>query len=189
MSSSLGALAPVGDVLADAAAEEPGVLQHHAEQAAQVAARDVARVHAVHEDAARVDLVEAQQQVHERRLAGAGGPDDGHGLALPHVQGEVLDERRVRQVAEGDVLQRDVAAGVLEHDALGGVGLFFALVEELEDALGRRRRALQHVHDAGHLGDGHGELAGVLDEGLSRRRARCARWPPSGRRPRRWPRS
>ena len=104
------ALAPVGDVLADGAAEQPRVLQHHAEQAAQVAARHVLRVHAVHDDAPAVDLVEAQQQVDQRGLAGAGGPDDGHGLAGLHVQGEVLDERRVGQVAERDVLELDVAA-------------------------------------------------------------------------------
>ena len=48
----------------------------------------------------------------------------------------------------------------------GGVGLFFGFVQQLEDPLCRRRRALQHVRDAGRLRDGHRELARVLDEGL-----------------------
>ena len=157
----------------DRAAEQPGVLQHHAEQVAQVAARHVVGVDAVDQDAAVVDLVEAQEEVDEGRLAGAGGTDDGHGLAGLHVEREIVDERRVGQVAERHVFERDVAARVLENDRRDRVGLLLGLVEQLEDALGRGRRALQHVHDAGHLRDRHGELARVLDEGRARRRARC----------------
>ena len=94
------------------------------------------------------------------------GPDDGDGLTGLHVEVEVVDQRRVGKVAERHVLERDVAARVLER-LIGAAGsaLFFGLVEQLEDALGRRRRRLQDVHDAGHLRDGHRELARVLDEG------------------------
>ena len=92
--------ATIGDVVADGAGEQPGVLQHHPEQASQVAARHLPRVHAVDEDATLVQLVEAQQQVDEGGLAGAGGADDGYGGAGRHVQVEILYERRVREVAE-----------------------------------------------------------------------------------------
>jgi len=151
-------LAAVGDVVVDRAGEQPGVLQHHAEQVAQVVARHVVRVDAVDSNATVVDLVEAQEQVHERRLARAGGADDRHGLAGLDVQREVLDERSVRDVAERHVFERDVAARVLQHDRRDRVGLLLRLVEQLEDALGRGGGALQDVHDAGHLRDRHGEL-------------------------------
>ena len=59
-----------------------------------------------------VDLVEAHQQVDERRLAGAGGPDDGDRLARLDDQVQVLDERRVGLVAERDALERDPAGGL-----------------------------------------------------------------------------
>ena len=62
----------VGDVLADGAAEQPRVLEHHAHLRAQVGAAQVADVVAVDGDAAAVDVVEAHEQVDQRGLAGAG---------------------------------------------------------------------------------------------------------------------
>ena len=100
-------LAAVGDVLADRAVEQPRVLEDHAERAAQVVAGHLARVDAVDRDPPAVELVEAHQQVHERRLAGARRADDGDGLAGVGDEVEVVDERHVRQVAERDVLERD----------------------------------------------------------------------------------
>src|SRR4030067_822514 len=44
-------------------------------------------------DAPLIDRVEAQEQVDQRRLAGPGRPDDGHGLPGRHLQAEALDER------------------------------------------------------------------------------------------------
>ena len=62
----------VGDVVADRAGEQPGVLQHHAERAAHLVAGEVAVVDAVEEDAPGVDLVEAHEQVDDGGLARAG---------------------------------------------------------------------------------------------------------------------
>ena len=104
-----------------------------------------------------VDLVEAHEQVHERRLAGAGrarrwrrsGP-------AATVEVEVLDERRVRLVAERDVLQeRPGRCACSSTRGLAGVRDLLGLVEQLEDPLGRGDRRLQDVHDAGDLGDRH----------------------------------
>ena len=74
----LGRAVPaVGDVVADGAVEQPGVLEDHAERAPEVVAGQVAGVDAVDEDAPGVDLVEAHQEVDEGRLAGAGRTHDG----------------------------------------------------------------------------------------------------------------
>ena len=47
----------------------------------------------VEEDAPGVDLVEAHEQVDDRRLAGPGGSDDGDRLARRYREGAVGDER------------------------------------------------------------------------------------------------
>ena len=54
-----------------------------------------------------VDLVEPHQQVDERRLAGAGRPDDRDRGARRDLEVEVVDERRLGLVAERHVRQLD----------------------------------------------------------------------------------
>ena len=62
----------VGDVVADGPAEQPRVLQHHADLRAQLGARHRRDVEAVERDHAAVELVEPHDQVDERGLARAG---------------------------------------------------------------------------------------------------------------------
>ena len=103
-----GAGLAVGDVVADRAAEQPRVLQHHADAA--TAARGGASIAMSRPSSvmrAAVELVEPHDQVDERRLAGAGRPDDGDGLAGLGDEREVLDERHVGVVGERDVVELD----------------------------------------------------------------------------------
>ena len=65
---------------------------------AQHAARHVADVDAVDRDAPALDLVEAHQQVDQRRLAGAGRADDGDGLAARRVSDRSVHEQDVSSV-------------------------------------------------------------------------------------------
>ena len=99
----------VGDVVADGALEEPGVLQHHPDLAAQRGPRHRGDVVAVDRDPAGVELVEPHHQVDQRGLAGAGRPDDRDRLAGARDQGQVGDERPVLVVAERHVLEGDLA--------------------------------------------------------------------------------
>ena len=98
-------VASVGDVLADRAGEEPGVLQDHPEHAAQRAALQVPDVDAIHANGAAVDIVEPHQQVDEGRLAGAGRSDDRDHPARRNLQRHVFDERLGLVVAETHVVQ------------------------------------------------------------------------------------
>ena len=68
-------------------------------------AREVplAHVDAVDPHRAAVDVVEAQQQVGERALAGAGVADHGQRLARPHPEGDPLEHRLAFLVGEPDV--------------------------------------------------------------------------------------
>ena len=155
----------VADVVANGAVEQPRVLQHHAEQAAQIVAREIADVRAADLDAARLHVVEAHEQLDHGGLAGARGADQRDGLAFRHLGREVLDHRLLRIVAEAHVVELHVA---LHVGGTGGrmVGLLLGRVEELKDALGGRGHLLQHVGHLRELGDGLREVLHVLDERL-----------------------
>ena len=66
-----GAGAAVGDVRPDGVVEQHGVLRHQTDRGAQGLLSDVAQILAVDQDRALVDVVEAEQQAHDRGLAGA----------------------------------------------------------------------------------------------------------------------
>ena len=100
----------VRDVLADRAAEEPRVLQHHADLRAQLRARDRRDAAPVERDLAPVQLVEPHDQVDERGLARAGRADDRDRLAGLGDERERLDQRAVRVVRERDVAELDAPA-------------------------------------------------------------------------------
>src|SRR5690606_41842272 len=58
------------------------------------------------QDAAAFAVVEAQQQVDQGRLAGAGAADQADLLARAHVQVQALDHAALLAVVEGDVVDR-----------------------------------------------------------------------------------
>ncbi len=62
----------------DGAFEEPGVLENHAKQVMDVFPGEVGNVLAVDANFATVQLVEPHEQVHQSRLACAGGTYNGH---------------------------------------------------------------------------------------------------------------
>ena len=153
----------VGDVLPHGAGPEPGILQHHAVAAAQGGAGHVPDVGAGDFDGAAVDIIEPHEQVDEGGLAAAGGADDGDALAGLDVQRQTLDERAVGQIAEGDVLDLDVA---VRHELCGVLrfgGLVFS-VQQLEHAGCAGQSVLQLGHDAGNFVEGLGVLVGVVQE-------------------------
>src|SRR5262249_38331859 len=117
-----GVWAGVCDVVANSALEQPGVLQHHADALAQVGSPHLSDVDAVERDASRVELVEAHDEVDEGGLAGAGGSDDRDRLSWVDGQGEVLDERLIGLVAEGDLLETDLAVPYVGKRWRGGFG-------------------------------------------------------------------
>jgi hypothetical protein len=81
----------VGDVLADGAVEEQRLLRHVGDLAAQALLGAVAHVLAIHQHAALLHVVQAQQQLGERGLARAGAPHQANALACGDVKVEVLE--------------------------------------------------------------------------------------------------
>ena len=122
--------------------EQPRVLQHHAEQAAQIVAREIADVRAADLDAARLHVVEAHEQIHERGLARPGRSHDRDHLSWFDLKREILDDRLLRIVAEAHVIELDRALARLGDLRDGGrIGLAHLFcVKHLEDALGCGKR-------------------------------------------------
>ena len=83
----------VGDVFADGVAEKECFLRNEADVAAQGVERELADGAAVDEDGAGLGVVDARDQVDQRRFAGAGGPDDGEAGAGRDAQVDVLKNR------------------------------------------------------------------------------------------------
>ena len=86
----VGARFAKGDILADRAREQEDILLDDGDLRAQRGQVPVAHIHAIHQDLTRGDVVGAVDQLHQRGLARAGLPDDGHRLPGLHLEGDAL---------------------------------------------------------------------------------------------------
>ena len=86
-SASVAVGPAVGDVVAHGAGEQERLLRHVAEPAAVRAEVELGERHAVDQHPARGRVVEAGDQLDDRRLAGAGLADQRHGLGRPGCRG------------------------------------------------------------------------------------------------------
>src|SRR5207247_958595 len=82
-----------------------GVLRDDADGGAQARLGHAADVLAVDRDPPLVDVVEAEQQARDRRFAGAARADDGDGAAGLDGEGDVVEDRPSRIIAEADMLE------------------------------------------------------------------------------------
>src|SRR5471032_2345291 len=139
----------VGDVLGDGAEEQEGLLQHEADVAAVVRHGEGADVDAVEHDGAFGDVVEAADQVDQRALAGTRVADQADHFAGLDVERDAAVDGAVA-VAEAHFAQRDVAFDLADLDRVGRFRHRRHVVENIEDALGGRRRLLRHGNDAAH---------------------------------------
>ena len=147
-------VAAVGDVVAHRAVEQEDVLLHDREQVAIRAQLEVADVGAVEQDAAARRIVEARDEVGDRRLARAAAPDERDDRSARHRHVEVAHDRLSRAVLELHVLEPQLA-----HDAparrarRAGPACRRRHRQHLEHALHRGERALQlgeRVDDVPH---------------------------------------
>ena len=162
-----GAEAAIGDVLADGAAEQEDVLLHDADLAAQRRERHVADVDAVDRDGAAVDLVEARQQRADRRLAGARGTDEGHGLAGPDRQVEAVENIASRRIAETDISVLDIAPELADIPRSGRSAMSGSGIEEGEvapEAGNALRIGLDHRVDLLDRAEEHADQQQEADE-------------------------
>src|SRR5690606_8196581 len=117
-----GAGAAIFDVVANSVVEQHRVLRDHADGRAQALLGDVAQILAINGYAAAGDVIEAVEQTRDGGLAGAGGADNGDGLASGHLEADALEDRTVGVVVEGDILEAQARTGDDERLCIGLVG-------------------------------------------------------------------
>ena len=118
--------------------EQLRVLRDEADPRPQAVEIDLVAGDAVVEDAARLRRVQAHQQLHQRRLAGARRPDEGHRFAPPHIERDVAEAPETTPIGAGsDILERQrLQSGSGTGCAGRGSGIFRMLLEEVERDLG-----------------------------------------------------
>ena len=115
----------------------------------------------VHLDAAAVDLVEAHEEVDERRLPAAGGADDRGGLPRLYQDREILKKRLCLIIAEKDVGDPDLPPRLRELLRVLRIRQNPRLVHELKDAGGRGERILKLCNHGGDIVEGLCVLCGI----------------------------
>ncbi len=127
-----------------------------------------------------LDLVEAQQQVDERRLAGARAPDEADALAGPDLEVQVVEHARLPSraaVGERHVLEADLAARTSSSRASGrsvsACGTAIVSMPSCTTPMFSKMPRHFPAHPAGDVGD----LPGERQRGRDRRRAHLALAP------------
>jgi hypothetical protein len=142
------ALAAVADVLGDRQREDERLLEHDTDLLAERPDAQGPQIVAVDDDPPRPWVEEAQEQVHEGRLPGPGGADDGDEFPRLRLQRHVREDRAAGLVAEAHVLVDHVPAQ-RNVTSVGGVADVGWRVEDLRDALGVGPGVLQRGRRVG----------------------------------------
>ena len=143
-------VAAVRDVVAHRSVEQEDVLLDDREQIAVGCEPEVADVRAVEEDASARRIVEARDEIGDRRLAGAAPAHQRDDRPAGHGDVEIEDDRLALAVLELDVLEPDLIDDARRVACVRPVRLVVLHPEHLEHALHRRQRSLElgeRVHD------------------------------------------
>lgn len=87
----VGGIKPsVADIFHDRPRKQVGILKHHGDVAAQLIPLNMADINAVDGDGPALDIVEAVDEVRDRRLSGSCGTHEGDLLPRPRVEADIL---------------------------------------------------------------------------------------------------
>ena len=161
-----GSRATVSDVVRHRALEQPGVLQHHAKGTAQTRTRVVTRRPAIDHDAPSIDIVKAQQQVDERRLATARRTDERIAHTGLGIDADILQQFAVGHIAKVHVFKSHLATRGGKLHGVWRIGLLLAGVEQCKHAARRGIRRLDLRNDVGNLVERLGVLVSIGQENL-----------------------
>ncbi len=159
----------VAQVVADRTVQQRGVLGDHADIGAQAFLADLGNVLPVDEDAPAFQVIEAQQQVDQRRLTRTRRPDQADLLARTNFDAQATDHPALLAVVEMYVLEAHAALLHLQRPGVLGVkhiarpddALHAVLhgADVLEDAVDHPHDPLGHVVDADHQAQRQGDGA------------------------------
>src|SRR5438045_3095091 len=123
-----GRLVRILQVIHEGFVEHVAVLRHHADMAAETVNGDFLDVVVVDEDTATVRVIVAEEHAEDGRLPTARLTNEGSGSARLAAEGEGIKGWFALVVAEGDVVEDDVAGAGGEFPNIRAVdhgGLFF----------------------------------------------------------------
>ena len=163
----------------DRVVKEDGLLGHQGDLPAQVIDGDLPNICRADAHRAPLWIIEPQEQVGERGLAGPAAADQRH--QPPGLDGEVDPAQdRLLAVIKVDVIEVDVRLAGLERHRLGRIGDRADGIQQLEHPLVGRTGLLQlilqarqvlngrvHQEDAANEGDKDPGLADALDWSLN----------------------
>ncbi len=154
----------VNDIFKYRSVEEPRILKHHRVRTAKRFSRYIARFRSIHANFAAVYVVKTHKQIDYRCFARARRTYDGDGLSGFCRYGNVAENGLFGSVAEGHVLEIDLAFYIRECEGIFFVLGFGSFVKDVEYTLSRRKCGLELVKDIGKFADGTCELARILHE-------------------------
>ena len=157
--------AAVGDVGADRVGEEEGVFEHHAQDGAQVRQAQLGQRHPTQADLPDLRVVEAREQLGDRRLARTRRPDQRDRLPRLDAQRQPVEHRRAAGVAEPHVVQLDRQRARRHGHRVRRVHDLRLGVDEVVDALDAGPCQLRAHHQRAHHPGGPDELGDVGGEG------------------------
>ena len=87
----VGGIKPsVPDIFHDRSRKQVGILKHHGDMAAQLVPLNMADINAVDGDGPALDIIEAVDEVRDRRLSGSRGTHEGDLLPRPRLEANIL---------------------------------------------------------------------------------------------------
>ncbi len=147
-------IAPQRQVGAHAVVEQDRVLQHHADMLAHRFPADFADRHAAILNLPGFHRIQAQQGLHQRRLAAAGGAHQRHLLARRHREADIVQHRLAVCVGKTHPIERDADGGLVREGIAQCRVLRFAVQPEQGIDPPQRRiggkPAVLHVHQFLH---------------------------------------
>ena len=167
-SAGLGIRPPERDVVANGAGEEEALLRNDSELAPKRRLRDVAQVDAVDRDPSFERIVEAGEELRDRRLPGAGVADEGDGRPGGDVEVDPVQHLGSRGVAEANALEADVTLDPVELARVRLVADLGLLVHHVHDLVERGHGREERVVELRELLDRVEEVRQVEDEGEQR---------------------
>ncbi len=156
--------AAVGDVLAHRAIEQEHVLRDPADLAAQPVQRITGEVAAVETDLSLRGLVEAQQQLDQRRLATAGRTDQRERLSRAYLEIDAAQHLGAVRIRKVEIVDCDVAARRMIGQGLVAVADRDRRGKETQDAPRRGHRTLEQIDRVGESRQRPEQALGQEDE-------------------------
>src|SRR5215211_1609040 len=137
---------PVGDVLTNGAVEDERLLQQYSDVLTQRVEAQLAKVVAVESDNASIWIIEAQEQLRERRFSRTARADERENLAGPDLEGEIQERRALStRINKANRVELYVAAGPLQCKGVFAFCHRGFLVEELDDPFSPGRGRVELV--------------------------------------------